>query len=106
MCSWLDISIMSIPPFRYSAIPLFRHSAFSPGPSGRTKSRNAYLNISIHLNKQFKLAYHNYAQSICICNLTNQLEILYIVRGGGNTARLGGRELTLLCGFNQYTVTE
>ena len=23
MCSWLDISIMSIPPFRYSAIPLF-----------------------------------------------------------------------------------
>ena len=24
-------------------------------------------------------------------------------RGGGSNARLGGRELTLLCGFNQYT---
>ena len=25
-------------------------------------------------------------------------------RGGGSTARLGGRELTLLCGFNHYTL--
>ena len=25
------------------------------------------------------------------------------MQGGGSTARLGGRELTLLCGFNQYT---
>ena len=35
MCSWLDISIMSIPPFRYSAIPPFRYSAiplFLPAP--------------------------------------------------------------------------
>ena len=40
MYSWLDISIMSIPPFRYSAIspfryfaiPLFCHSAVSPDP--------------------------------------------------------------------------
>ena len=30
MCSWLDISIMSIPPFHHSAIPLFRHSAIPP----------------------------------------------------------------------------
>ena len=27
-------------------------------------------------------------------------------RGGGSTARLGGRELTLLCGFNQYTLLQ
>ena len=26
--------------------------------------------------------------------------------GGGSTARLGGRELTLLCGFNQYTLLQ
>ena len=27
-------------------------------------------------------------------------------RGGGSNARLGGRELTLLCGFNQYTLLQ
>ena len=27
-------------------------------------------------------------------------------RGGGSTARLGGRELILLCGFNQYTLLQ
>ena len=27
-------------------------------------------------------------------------------RGGGSTARLGGRELTLLCGFHQYTLLQ
>ena len=27
-------------------------------------------------------------------------------RGGGSTAWLGGRELTLLCGFNQYTLLQ
>ena len=27
-------------------------------------------------------------------------------RGGGSTARLGGRELTLLCGLNQYTLLQ
>ena len=26
--------------------------------------------------------------------------------GGGSTSRLGGRELTLLCGFNQYTLLQ
>ena len=26
--------------------------------------------------------------------------------GGGSTARLGGRELTLLCGFNQYKLSQ
>ena len=26
--------------------------------------------------------------------------------GGGSIARLGGRELTLLCGFNQYTLLQ
>ena len=26
--------------------------------------------------------------------------------GGGSNARLGGRELTLLCGFNQYTLLQ
>ena len=30
----------------------------------------------------------------------------YYVRGGGSNARLGGRELTLLCGFNQYTLLQ
>ena len=29
-----------------------------------------------------------------------------LCRGGGSTARLGGRELTLLCGFNQYTLLQ
>ena len=29
-----------------------------------------------------------------------------ICRGGGSNARLGGRELTLLCGFNQYTLLQ
>ena len=27
-------------------------------------------------------------------------------RGGGSNARLGGRKLTLLCGFNQYTLLQ
>ena len=27
-------------------------------------------------------------------------------RGGGSTARLGGQELTLLCGFHQYTLLQ
>ena len=30
----------------------------------------------------------------------------YNNRGGGSTARLGGRELTLLCGFNQNTLLQ
>ena len=30
----------------------------------------------------------------------------YTIRGGGSTSRLGGRELTLLCGFNQYTLLQ
>ena len=29
-----------------------------------------------------------------------------VYRGGGSTSRLGGRELTLLCGFNQYTLLQ
>ena len=29
-----------------------------------------------------------------------------LVRGGGSTARLGDRELTLLCGFHQYTLLQ
>ena len=32
------------------------------------------------------------------------LKTLY--RGGGSNAMLGGRELTLLCGFNQYTLLQ
>ena len=31
---------------------------------------------------------------------------MYEIRGGGSTARLGGRELTLLCGFSQYTLLQ
>ena len=31
---------------------------------------------------------------------------LCVSRGGGSTARLGGRELTLLCGFNQYALLQ
>ena len=29
-----------------------------------------------------------------------------INRGGGSNAKLGGRELTSLCGFNQYTLLQ
>ena len=29
-----------------------------------------------------------------------------VCRGGGSTASLGGRELTLLCGSNQYTLLQ
>ena len=32
--------------------------------------------------------------------------MLINIRGGGSNARLGGRELTLLCGFNQYTLLQ
>ena len=31
---------------------------------------------------------------------------LSLSRGGGSTSRLGGRELTLLCGFNQYILLQ
>ena len=31
---------------------------------------------------------------------------LQVQGGGGSTSRLGGRELTLLCGFNQYTLLQ
>ena len=37
---------------------------------------------------------------------TGSSEICKLTRGGGSTARLGGRELTLLCGFNQYTLLQ
>ena len=36
-----------------------------------------------------------------LCCLTH-----YCSRGGGSTARLGGRELTLLCSFHQYTLLQ
>ena len=39
---------------------------------------------------------------LCIWDKSGQI-ILPHYRGGGSNARLGGRELTLLCGFNQYT---
>ena len=39
-------------------------------------------------------------------NSMHEWQCYYRGGGGGSTSRLGGRELTLLCGFNQYTLLQ
>ena len=40
------------------------------------------------------------------CSWLSARSFIVETRGGGSTARLGGRELILLCGFNQYTLLQ
>ena len=67
------------------------------------------MNVVTESNKE-RLWHRRYGhlneQSLQLLARDGLVEHFDYNRGGGSTARLGGRELTLLCGFNQYTLLQ